>query len=53
MILSLLRVQGNNILPKSYQETTSFCFDLPGDGDLHLPSQPTCSHFYLCVEVPV
>ena len=44
MLLSLLRVQVNNILPKWYEETTGLCFDRPEDGDLHTPSQPTCSH---------
>ena len=53
MLLSLLRVQDNNILPKWYEETTGPCFDCPEDGDLHIPYQPTCSYyFYLCVEVP-
>ena len=51
MLLSLLRVQ-DNILPKWYEETTGLCFDCLEDGDLHIPSQPTCSHFYLWVEVP-
>ena len=46
MLLSLLRVQVNNILPKWYEETTGICFDSPEHGDLHIPSQPTCSHFY-------
>ena len=47
MLLSLLiRVQDNKILPKWYEETTGLCFDL------HRPSQPTCSHFYLWVQVP-
>ena len=52
ILLYLLRVQDNNILPKWYEETTGLCFDCPEDGDLHIPSQPTCSHFYLWVEVP-
>ena len=52
MILPLLRVQGNNILPKWYEETKVLCFDYPADGDLHTPTQPICSHFYLWVEVP-
>ena len=39
MLLSLLRVQDNNILPKWYEETTGLCF-----GDLHIPSQRTCSY---------
>ena len=52
MLLSLLRMQDNNILPKWYEETTGLCFDCLEDGDLHIPSQPTCSHFYLWVEVP-
>ena len=51
MLLSLLRVQDNNILPKWYEETTGLCFDCPEDDDLHIPSQPTCSHFSLWVEV--
>ena len=46
MLLSLLRVQDNNIVPKWYEETTWLCFDCLEDGDLHIPSQPTCSHFY-------
>ena len=49
MLPSLLRVQDNNILSKWYEETTGLCFDCPADGDLHIPSQPTCSHFYLWV----
>ena len=52
MFLYLLRVQENNILPQWYEETTGLCFDCPEDGDLHIPSQPTCSHFYLWVKVP-
>ena len=52
LLLSLLRVQDNNILPKWYEETTALCFDCPEDGDLNVPSQPTDSHFYLWVEVP-
>ena len=35
MLLSLLRVQDNNILPKWYEKTTGLCFDCPEDGDLH------------------
>ena len=34
------------------EEITGLCFDCPEDGDLHIPSQPTCSRFYLQVEVP-
>ena len=52
ILLYLLRVQDNNILPKWYEETTGLCFDCPEDDDLHIPSQPTCSHFYLWVKVP-
>ena len=52
MLLSLLRVQDNNILPKWHEETKGLYFDGPEDGDLHIPSQPTCNHFYLWVEVP-
>ena len=52
MLLSLLRVQGNNILPKWYEETKGLCFNCPKNGELHMPSQPTCSHFHLWVEVP-
>ena len=52
MLLSLLRVQDNNIVPKWYEETTWLCFDCLEDGDLDILSQPTCSHFYLWVEVP-
>ena len=51
MLLSLLRVQDNNILLKGYEETTGLCFDSPEDVDLHIPSQLTCSYFYLWVEV--
>ena len=43
-LLSLLRVQDNNVLPKWYEKTTRLCFDCPADGDLHIPCQPTCSH---------
>ena len=46
LFLSLLRVQDNNILPKWYEETSGLCFDCPEDGDMHISSQPTCSHFY-------
>ena len=49
MLLSLLMVEDNNILPKWYVEITGLCFDCPEDADLHIPSQPTCSHFYLWV----
>ena len=48
MLLSLLKVQGNNILPKWYEETIGLCIDRPEDGDLHTPSQPTCSHGWRC-----
>ena len=43
MLLSLLR---------DYEENTGLCFDCSEDGDLHIPSQPTCSHFFLWIEVP-
>ena len=43
MLLCLLR---------DYEENTGLCFDCSEDGDLHIPSQPTCSHFFLWVEVP-
>ena len=36
MLLSLLKVQGNNILPKWYEETKGLCFDYPKNGDLHM-----------------
>ena len=52
MFLSLLRVQDNNILAKWYEETAGLCFDLPEDRDMHIPSQPTFSYFYMWVEVP-
>ena len=52
MLASLLKVQDNIILLKWYEETTGQCFDYPEDDDLHIPSLPTCSHFYLWVEVP-
>ena len=45
MLLSLLRVQDNNILTKWYGETAGLYFDYPEDGDQHIPSQPTSSHF--------
>ena len=31
LLLSLLRVQGNNILPRWYEETPGLCFDCPED----------------------
>ena len=34
MLLSLLRVQDHNILPKWYEESTRLCFDCPEDADL-------------------
>ena len=37
MLLSLLRVQDNNILPRWCEETTGLCCDCPEDGDLHIP----------------
>ena len=49
---SLLSLQDNVFLPKWYEETTELCFDCPEDDDLHIPSQHTCSHFYLWVEIP-
>ena len=52
MLLSVLRVQDNNILAKWYEETTGICFECLEDGDMHIPSQSTCSHFCLWVEVP-
>ena len=52
ILLSLLRMQDNIILPKWYEYTSGICFDCPDDGDLHIPSEPTWSHFYLRVEVP-
>ena len=52
MLLSMLRVQENNILSKWYKETTVLCFDGLEDGDLHILSQSTCSHFYLWFEAP-
>ena len=50
MLLSLLRVQDHNILPKWYEETARLCFDCPEDVDLHIPSQHPCSYFYLWME---
>ena len=51
MLLSLLRVQDNNILPKWYEETTRLYFVCPEDGDQRMPSQHTSSYFCLCVKV--
>ena len=47
MFLFLLRMEDNIILPNKFEETTGLCFDCLGDGYLHIPSQPTCSYFYL------
>ena len=51
MLLFLLRVQDNIILRKWYGETQGPCFDYLEDGDLHIPSETTCSRFYLWTEV--
>ena len=51
MRFSVLRVEDNNILPKWFEETAGLCFDCLQDGDLHIPSQPNCIHFYLWVDV--
>ena len=51
-LLRVQRVQDNIILPKWYEEATGLCFDCPVASDLQIPSQTTCSHFYLWVEVP-
>ena len=50
IFLFLLRVQ--YILPKWYEEAERLCVYCLEDGDLHIPSQPISSHFYLRVEVP-
>ena len=52
MFLSLLRLQDIIILPKWYGEAAELYFDCPENGELHIPSQPTFSHFYLWAEVP-
>ena len=39
MLLSLLRVQDNNILPKWFEEITGLRVEFLVDGDLHIPSQ--------------
>ena len=51
MLLFLLRVQDNIILRKWYGETQGPCFDYLEDGDLNIPSETTCSRFYLWTEV--
>ena len=52
MFLCLLRVQDKIILSKWYEQTTGICFASQGHGDLHIPSQSTCSYLYLWVELP-
>ena len=51
MFLSILKVEDNIVLSNKLEETTRLCFDCLGDGFLHIPSQPTCIHFYLWVEL--
>ena len=48
MLLSLLMVEDSIIRPKWYEGTTGVCY--PEDGDLYIPSQPTCNPFYLYVQ---